>query len=330
MQLTKYYQKPLFKERVFFDFKDTSVDIRYGAKGCSLSVEPENQKYTIRLLKLLQIGNLSLQQLGQVCPEIVNQIPELLTEFDRLGMLRETPEKVVLKNVTGTQFYRELRRFLQRWQKHIVHPLSLEKMSEGTITKEQLIGYALEAYHVTHLCPRLLAGSLTKQESPKTYQILQEFFVSELYHDRLMKKSLKSVGIEEEQLEQIQPLPMTFAICSTLAVFAQQHPLSFKVALWLFEQDDVKFYELFRQCCQSVDLPSEFYQPILLHANINDEGGHDEITEIMLAEVSCVSPEEQSIVKKNMAILQESMVLSDREIMDYYGNPNSIIPRCFG
>lgn len=323
------YKKPLFKEQVFFNFKDTGVEIRHGTQECWLSVEPKNQPQVTQLLQLLQTGNLSLPQLGQACPEIEEQIPELIIKFDRLGMLQETQEQIEIHSMTGLQFYREIRRFLQRWQNQIINPLAFQKMTEGTITREQLIGYALESYHVTHLCPRLLAGSLTKQETPKTYQLLQEFFVSELHHDRLITNSLASVGIGETQLEQIQPLPMTFAICSSLAVFAQQHLLSFKVALWLFEQDDPKFLELFKQCCQDRDLPREFYQPILLHANINDEGEHEQITKNLLAEVAYISIEEQLRVKKNMAILQESIMLRDRQIIDYYGNPNNIIPRCF-
>lgn len=244
-------------------------------------------------------------------------------------MILQTKARTVTKPITGLQFYREMRRFLQHWQIQIIHPIAVEKMIEGTITKEQLIGCALEAYHITHLCPRLLAGSLTKQETPRTHQLLQEFFVSELYHDRLIKSSLASVGIIETQLEQMQPLPMTFAICSALAVFAQQHPLSFKVALWLFEQDDPEFGQLFEQRCQDLGLPSEFYQPILQHASINEEGEHERMTEYLLAEVAYVSIKEQLQVKKNMAILLESIMLRDHQIIDYYGNSDNFIPRCF-
>ncbi|MGV2831385.1 hypothetical protein [Myxosarcina sp. GI1(2024)] len=192
-----------------------------------------------------------------------------------------------------------------------------------------MIGYVLETYHVTHLCPTLLAPSLANYELPTTQKLLQDFFVSELHHDRLMEGSLKSVGIKEEQMRQMQPLPMTFAVCSSLGVFARQHPLSFKAALILFDEDDEKFHELFQQQCQALKLPAEFYQPILLHARINEEGVHDRLTEILLAKVPYVSSEEQLIVKKNMAVLMELMVLRTHEILDYYSDVNNIIPRCF-
>ncbi len=328
MSLTKVlYQQPLFKDGVLFKFKDTGVEIRYRDQGCSINFPPEDQQETAQLLRLLQLGGMSSEQLAQACPGIREHIPELLAEFHRRGMLTENQREVESPGVTGRQFYRELSRFLGRLKRRFPPSPFLEKMAEGTLSRNQLIGYALESYHVTHLCPRLLAPSLANYESPRTQKLLQEFFVCELHHDRLIENSLKSVGIEGEQLKQMQPLPMTFALCATLGVFASRHPLSFKAALMLFEEDDKKFHELFKQYCQAEDLPSEFYKPILLHASINDEGGHEQITEVLLAEVSYVSPEEQLTVKKNMGILMESMVLRTHEILDYYGNPNNIIPR---
>ncbi|NEO74329.1 hypothetical protein, partial [Moorena sp. SIO3H5] len=171
--------------------------------------------------------------------------------------------------------------------------------------------------------------SLANYESPKIRQLLREFFVSELHHDRLIEKSLKSVGISGQQLQRMLPLPMTFAVCSSLAVFAKQHPLSFKAALLMFEEHSEEFHQLFKQRCQDLDLPCEFYQPILLHAKINDDGAHEDITEVLLADVAYVSPEDQLVVKKNMTALMESMVLRTHEILDYYGNPQNRIPRCF-
>ncbi len=330
MSLTKVlFQQPLFKNRVFFEFKDTEVEIHYGDQGCAIAVEPEYEKETVQLLRLLQAGGMSPEQLGLACPGIQEDIPELLAELDRRGLLIETYQEVESRGVSGQQFYRELCRFLNRMKGQFpLSPFS-EKMADETITRNQLIGYALESYHVTHLCPRLLAPSLANYESPQTQKLLQEFFVSELHHDRLIENSLKSVGIESDQLQRMQPLPMTFAVCSTLAVFAKQHPLSFKAALLLFEEDDKVFHQLFKQQCQALELPPEFYKPILLHAGINEEGAHDQITSILLAEVAYVSPQEQVVVKKNLAILLECMVRRTHEILDYYGNSNNIIPRCF-
>lgn len=330
MLLTKsLFKQPLFKEQLFFRFKDTEVEIFNRTQGCTISLEPQYKEETIQLLRLLQTGGMTPAELEQACPSIKKNIPELLIEFERRDLLIETKRKVTSEMMSGEQFYRDLCRFSDRLKyKFPPSPFS-QKMIEGTITRNQLIGYALESYHVTHLCPRLLAPSIAKYESPVTQQILQDFFVSELHHDRLIENSLNSVGIQLEQLQQMLPLPMTFAVCSTLGVFAQQHPLSYKAALMLFEQDDPSFHQLFKQQCQVLGLPTEFYQPILLHASINEDGGHEDLTKILLAEVPYVSPEEQLLVKKNMAVVLESMVNRTHEILDYYENTDNPVPRCF-
>ncbi|MDJ0899533.1 MAG: iron-containing redox enzyme family protein [Xenococcus sp. MO_188.B8] len=330
MSLTKVLcQRPLFKDGVILKFKDAGVEIRHRNQGCFINVPLEDQQEVGQLLRMLQSGSMSSEQLAQAFPGIRDQLSELLAEFARRGLLTENQKEMPSSGVTGRQFYRELGRFLARFKKRLPPSPFWQKMADGTISRNQLIGYALESYHVTHLCPRLLAPSLANYESLTTQKLLQEFLVSELHHDRLIENSLNSVGIEKEQLQQMQPLPMTFAVCSTLGVLALQHPLNFKAALMLFEEDDKKFHELFKQRCQAEKLPSEFYQPILLHAHINDEGAHEQITEVLLAEIPYVSPEEQVAVKKSLGILMESMVLRTHEIIDYYGNPNNIIPRCF-
>lgn len=322
-------QQPLFKNRVFFEFKDTEIIISDSTQAFSISAPPEYYQEIVQLLRLLQVGGLSPEKLRQACPEIQEDIPEILANFDRRGLLIETENKVISDGVSGSQFYRELWRFLERLKLQFSSSPFFSKMADGTITKNQLIGYALESYHVTHLCPKLLAPALANYESNHVHKLLQEFFVSELHHDRLIEKSLKSLGIKYEQIETMQPLPSTFAICSSLAMFAKQHPLSFKTALMLFEQDEQKFHELFNNLSQALELPEDFYKPILLHAGINEDAAHEDITGVLLAEIPYINPSEQLEVKKNMGNLMELIVLRSREIIDYYGNPNSVVPRCF-
>ncbi|GAB4540747.1 MAG: hypothetical protein Tsb0014_32210 [Pleurocapsa sp.] len=321
-------RQPLLKDGVFLVFKDTAVEICDRNGGFSLAIDSETKPEIEQLLQLLQHGGMSLEEFSQNCQTIKEEIPELLAVLGDRGFLAETPRKSQV--LTGQQFYRELCRFLSRLKGQFPPSAFSQKMADGTISVNQLIGYALESYHVTHLCPRLLAPSLAHYESKVTRQLLQDFYVSELHHDRLLEKSLESINITAEQLPMMQPLPMTFAVCSSLGVFARKHPLSFKAALMLFEEDDQEFHRLFQQQCQVFKLPEKFYRPILLHAQINEEGNHEAITAALMSEVPYVSPEEQLVVKKNMINLMELMVLRTQEILDYYGNSHSLIPRCFG
>jgi hypothetical protein len=323
------FRKPCFKDRVLIKFHDHGIELHYETKKCFIEISSEEQLETIRFFQLLQKGGLSIQQLCQACPELAEDIPNLITGFDRRGMITETQFSSFSDWKTGDQFYQDLTLFLNQFSLHLPPSQYTQRMQEGTITRNQLIGYALESYHVTHLCPSLLAPALTKSESLATRKLLREFFASELHHDRLMENSLTAVGMTATQLEQMQPLPMTFAVCTSLAVFAQQHLLSFKAALLLFEIHDEPFHQLFKQSCEALELPADFVNPILLHAKINDDGDHEHITQTLLSEIAIISPEAQLLVKKNMVILIESMMKRTQEILDYYSNPVNPIPRCF-
>ncbi|MGB3535914.1 MAG: iron-containing redox enzyme family protein [Microcoleaceae cyanobacterium] len=329
MLIQTSFQKPCFKQHIFVEFQQTGIAFYDNQKKCFIETSPENLQETVRLFQFLQKGGLSILQLCQACPELSEQIPELITEFEQRGLLTETPSHSFSTLLSGEEFYQDFTQFLHQFNLRLPPSQYTEKMQAGSITRNQLIGYALESYHITHLCPSLLAPALTKSESLATRKLLREFFASELHHDRLIENSLKSVGITATQLEQMQPLPMTFAVCTSLAVFAEQHPLSFKAALLLFEIHDERFHQLFKQSCEALELPTDFVNPILLHAKINDDGDHENITEILLSEIAYVSLEEQLLVKKNMVILIESMMKRTQEILEYYSLPENPIPRCF-
>ena len=320
MLLTKTkLQQPQFKHRVCCKFQPDAVEISYLGQGFLLRLPAEQQESIVNFVRLLQMGGLSPEQLEKSCADIAEEIPELLAEFEQRGILWETRQERQLKTLTGKQFYQELCDFLARVKTQFPPSPFWIEMAEGTINKQQLISYARESYHVTHFCPQLLAPALANCESSATKKLLQEFFVSELHHDQLMIKSLQSVGMTTQEIEQMQPLPMTFSVCSSLGLFARQHPLSFKAALLIFEEDDPKFGELLAKSCQALNLPKDFYQPILLHSKINDDGGHDDITRVLLSEISAVTPTEQIIVKKNLTVLLESLVLRTQEILSYCG-----------
>ncbi len=319
-------ERPRLKEGVLLRFTETALEVRGKGQGIAIALTQDEQSEMQQFLRYLQVGGFSQDELADAAPGMGEQVEELLQTFgDRGWLATDMPQRPL----SGQQFYRELERFLTRFKQQFPPSPMMQKMVDGTITREQLIGYSLESYHVTHLCPRLLAPALGQFETAATQALLHEFFTSELHHDTLVENSLKSVGISLEQIHTMQPLPMTFAVCSSLGVFARRHSLSFKSALMLFEEDDKTFHQLFEQRCKDLELPPGFYRPILLHAHINEDGEHDQITKVLLEELPMISVAEQQLVKKNLIVLLTSMVLRTHEILDYYGNAENLIPRCF-
>jgi TENA/THI-4/PQQC family len=325
---TNFFEQPRLRDNVTLQVRDAGCVLRYREQEYEIEFAPETQVDSVRLLELLKAGGRSIDELARSLPSIAGEVGEVCRDLDRFSLLTETrAEPVEAKR--GSQFYRELGRFIERVKRRYNTQPYYRGLVDGTLGREQLIGYALEYYHIVRMCPGLLAPALSHHETRKTRGILQRFFVSELDHDELIERALAAVGVGRPALDRLVPLPMTFSVCSSLGVYARQHPMTFKAALFLFEEPDGDFNAAFKKRCDEVGLPEAFYGPIFEHASINEEGGHDHISEILFADVPCISDEEQIVVKRHIGILVESLVIMERQIIDYYGKPGSAGPRCF-
>ena len=232
-------------------------------------------------------------------------------------------------SVSGKQLYQEVLHLFDKVMLKCAKSQFYNLLVGHNITRAQLIGYAMEYYHLTKLAPGILGPLLAKMESCQTRQLLQAFLREELKHDKMLEKSITSIGVSVPALDLTQPLPSTFGLCASLGVYATQHPLSLKASLFLFEKPCPEFNKAFKTACEKLDLPKNFYEPILGHAALNEDGEHGVISERLLSDVPAISFEERTTVKKHIAILCESLVMQENEIINYYGALSEFKPRIF-
>lgn len=323
-------QYPTLLPQVLLDCSGPTLALRYRDRGCTFSVNSDQYEATTHFLKLLQTGGHSIATLQTECAAIADDIPLLLKSCFQRQLLMESSPVPSVSGLTGREFYPILKLYLTQQHHALPNTLMGQRMQDHTITRNELIGYVLESYHITYLCPQLLAPALAQANQPSLRNLIQSFFISELNHDQLVERSLNSIGIKPAQLKTMLPLPMTLAACALLSQFAHDHFPSFMAALMLFEQPNPDFHHRFEAECQRLNLPASFYHPILVHAGINDEGHHEDVAEPMFATVPWISLAEQEQVKRNMHLLLDTFVLRTQEIVDYYGAPTAIIPRYFG
>ena len=111
-------------------------------------------------------GGTSEEDLAARHAGLADEVPTILSALDALGLLTETATPLPEGVVTGAQMYRELRRLADRHHDRVVSGPMYRAMRDGSITRQQLIGYALEYYHVVSAAPRLVAPALAKEEPP--------------------------------------------------------------------------------------------------------------------------------------------------------------------
>ncbi|HEX2872052.1 MAG TPA: iron-containing redox enzyme family protein [Polyangiaceae bacterium] len=322
-------QRPAFRRGVVHTMTDVGSRIDYKEQGADLEFPAELHEGVAVLLAGLSRGGQTVTELAASSRLSGEEITIVLGELDELGLIVEACPEVESSTMTGAQFYRTLSRYTRAVQDNVLHGRYYQALLEGSITRQQLIGFACEYYHLVHLAPSLMAPALAVDEGSRAKALTLQFFEEELHHDRFLTKALATVGIGEELLEKSTPLPTTFGVCATLAALARQNPLAFKAALFLFEQPYSEFNTAFRARCEALGLPAVFHTSITKHSELNDQADHANITQHLLAEVAAVTAEEARVVKRELAVLVETLGQQDDEILAYYGRPDAQCPRLF-
>jgi hypothetical protein len=239
---------------------------------------------------------------------------EVLLAMDRYGLLNDAAPPDPGLMISGAAFWTEVSAFAER-AKVKARPVLYEALRAGRTSRDILIRYVKQYYHVVRAGPAIISGSLAHASDPRTRTILEEFLAAELGHDRLIASALASVGVMEQDLHNSLPLPETFAIISALQVFADQEPLTFKALVFLMEVANPEFHRAFVSACEYEGLGQSFWGPIIDHAGVNDDGAHGSISSRLLARVDFVSVEERAVVLKQAVNMIENLVALEHVLL---------------
>ncbi|MCS3430740.1 hypothetical protein [Klebsiella sp. BIGb0407] len=326
----RLFEKPRLRSGVTFSEGEQEILIEYRDQSCSLLYDEISTSDMISFLLTIQKETFTTEQLNHQYQTTLGDINDLLRELDRLGLLDEGKEPSTDEYCTGEDFYHvKLLPMVRNLQYELNSSPFYIRMQEGKITRNELIGFAMEYYHLVKMAPGLIAPSLSQIVNEQANKQLIKLFIDEYDHDVMMLASLEAIGVPRETILQRQPLASTFSSCISLGVYSRQHCLSFFSALFLFETPSTEFNELFVDCCKKLDIPSGFYKPIIKHSDINEQESHDTITETLLKTIPVISNEEQITTLINIHSLVEMLHKQDQEIVDYYSHPDVDLYRIF-
>lgn len=289
-----------------------------GERFVEFEVDAERRQPLYDFVELLADADRAGEALEPAFPGSGEELRQMLAVLDEQGMLVEGWCRPA-GGVTGLAAYAVLRRAADEARERVRSPL-FEALREGTATRTHLIGYAIEYWHVTHLCPRALAPVLARDDvGAGTWRKLMAFYLAERNHDRMLEKSLAAVGVTREQLLRSQPLPAVMALMAALGVYAYDFPLALIATLFPMEEPEPDFLELFVARCGELGMPEAFVRPIIDHSDVNEDESHDAVTLDLLADVAYVGDEELHECVKAVADVIEQRARLDREIVAWYG-----------
>jgi hypothetical protein len=322
------FDRPGFRHGVRVELGAAEAAISLAARRCSFEFPEQVRPAVARFLADLETGGYALSDLSGRAPDIAEEIPGLIAQFDELRLLTESRPQAATA-IGGTQLYRELRRIASRVTERVARSTFYRALVEDRAEPRQLIGYGLEYHWLVRSAPGLIAPVLASAHSSAERRLLENFLASEIGHDKFIGGALQSVGLTPDDLERHQPLPATFALGASLGVYARQHPISFKACLFILEETRPEFIDAFDRRCMTLGLPAAFYLPLREHADLNAEYEHGDISGDLLALEGAVDAETCTVVKRHLAILIETIVQQEEQIVAYYGLPDTPMPRIF-
>ncbi|MBB5958184.1 hypothetical protein FHS29_004792 [Saccharothrix tamanrassetensis] len=304
---------------------DNGTEFSYldGRRFVEFEFDPDRADRFHEFIDALASGELGASDLAAAFPGTPEEYAEMLEALDEQGMIVEA-EQTAEAGMSGITAYATLRRHAEEVRATVHSPL-IKALVDGTVTRDQLIGYAIEYWHVTHLCPRALAPVLARDDlGIEVWTKLMDFYQSERNHDRMMEKSLSAVGITRAQLLRTQPLPATAAVMASLGVYAYNFPVALIATLFPMEEPELDFLDLFRERCAELDLPEGFVKPIVAHSDVNEDEAHDAVSLDLLAEIPYLGTETVRECAKAVADVIEQRARIDAQIISWYGNGGGV------
>lgn len=320
--------QPRFRDGVTLAREGATIDVSYRDGGCVIELDPATAEQSAGFVAALQDGGQPRDELAARYDQL--PITTLLDQLDGLGLITDTPA-MLPAGITGGQCYRRARRAYQRTMADAAlwYPRQLSTaLKEQTVTRGQLIGYAIEYYHVVAFCPRVLAPLLAQADDHTSMMMARRFYQSEMNHDRMLLQSLAAVDIDPTTTT-LQPLPSTFAMVASLGVLAAQFPLALKAVLFVLEEPQPEFNDAFQKNCERLGLPSGFVAPIARHSDVNEGEAHDDISRDLLERVEFVTEEEAIEVEKAVTDLTEQLAAAGQEMHDWYAGADEVRLRDF-
>ncbi|WP_038224297.1 iron-containing redox enzyme family protein [Xenorhabdus bovienii] len=289
----------------------------YRQQGVILYFNPKDNSLDHFLNDLIQ-GGYSVTQLKTNNPQINEEIDEIIEQLDNHYLLTESHFEPIIDTLSGEQFSRQLQRYTRAWHAKLGTSALFSAMREGTFTRSQLIGFAIEYYHIVKMAPSIIAPAMSHKVPEPIFQGIKNLFLEEHDHETMLLEALEAIGIDGNKVKHTTPLPATFSVYCTLGTFARQHLLSFISALFLFEEPYPEFNDAFISSCQKVGLPDAFWKPIVGHSAVNETAGHHLITDELLCHLSAISAEETQVTLIHILTLLETMKIWDAQVCESY------------
>ena len=142
-----------------------------------------------------------------------------------------------------------------------------------TVTKDELRAWSVQYYFVTRFAEQCVVGALNHSSNDALRRLLEEFFVGEVGHDKLLERSLIGFGYSEAAVQNLSPHISTVAMMGMLLRTSIFDIPLFITLLGQMEGSEERSRR-YIALLQASGLPDAAIAPQITHEMINIEHDH--------------------------------------------------------
>jgi pyrroloquinoline quinone (PQQ) biosynthesis protein C len=293
-----------------------------------IALEGAGASLLARMIPLLD-GETGLDGIAVRLEESPARVRALVTELVGAGVLCFTPPRGTM---TGTQFYELHQKHARHWLRPIYeHPL-WGKITSGTATRAQVIGFAFEKYHYIEGAYEHMAVAAANA-MPEMMPHLARHFIEEYSHGDIYRKGLVSL-FKDEFVLRAQPLPSTRALVNFLSETAARSSFAYYAGnevLQLTENtSDTRsagsvdaFYDAMRR---HYPWSERLVASFVAHTHADQKLGHESVFEEMCASVPPLREDQVRDALETARSMVEHLQLFMDGIDAHYGR-FPVVPR---
>lgn len=268
-------------------------------------------------------GNTRLDRIAEKIHEPLQRVHTLADRLRTAGVLGFTGE--LRGTMSGEDFYELHRKYCSHWLERVYdHPL-WQKLTTGTASRAQVLGFAFEKYHYIEGAYEHMAIAAANA-TPEMMPHLAEHFIEEYNHGDIYRKGLRSL-FPNDTILNAQPLPSTRALINFLSESAARNSFGYYAGNELLQMTENtsdaeagssidSFYTLMRQHYPYTD---KLIDSFIAHTRADQSLGHENVFKRMCASVPPLTFAEVKDAMNIVRMMAEHLELFMDGIEAHYG-----------
>ncbi|QUY48773.1 iron-containing redox enzyme family protein [Serratia plymuthica] len=297
--------------------------VKIVATDADITIETERPRELKNLL-LDMDGESTISLLSEKHCYDEHDIRELSRQLTDVGVVKigKTPSANTLD---PQDFAKACREVFPKWKRDVFTLDFWHDLTSGKLSKSAFAGWLLENfYFIEGATKRLSLVTASANENKKIRALFSQHFIEEYNHHLFFMKALKRLGFTKKQVLNHQPLPSTLAIINHMRECGRRDAISYAACSAFLEstggdrKDGMVFYNALIQYYDPENVG--IVQPLIEHAYLDEEYGHNDWLEKVCACISTLEKERADEAINSAATLVETLTLWTHDMKNHYSH----------